>query len=577
MTISRKHQMITGVVWLLVFPIVFFVAYQYFPIRTLDWTNILMLFAIMFLTMLLPIQIQNVSISLERWITLTIFLQYGVFVELVFVQFAVFFLLFSQKTSLPLSHKFFVNSIMFSVTSLVSGFVYYFAGGEVHSLSFTHVFFYSFIYATTYALVNNVLLKVYFSTHRRTYSLFSRGSIWDYISAFLMVPFSISLYFLDEFLHYRAILLIGLPFLIVLLAIKMYNASNNMHRQLSIASEIGHDLANQLLYDEVLQTFLEKLQGITPFDRGYIVDLKSRKTLIPLLGMERGEITQKVKDIRFEREKKPNDGLNSRKTKIFNGCKEINALKNITLDENMRTVMTVPIIRDQVTEGFLILMSERKNAFQTEDIQIINILTSYLAISAEKARFYEQTLHKSERCGLTKLHNYRYLDRKLAEAAADFEAIPSRGLSVVMLDIDHFKKVNDTYGHESGNVVLIELAKILRSFLKEKDVLARYGGEEFVFILHDCSKEEAVLFAEEIRLKIEKTYFRINPDLSNDYTPINIQVTSSLGVASIPDDAKSAKGVIRSADRALYIGGKQAGRNRVGVLDHKPKGAIQEV
>lgn len=567
MTISKKHQIVTGFVWLLIFPVVVYIAYHYFPVRELDWVSVLILFGTMFLTMLLPIQIQDISISLERWITLTIFLQYGIFAELILVQIALLILLFSQKTSLPLSHKFFVNSIVFGITSLVSGFVYYFTGGADSSLNFTSVFVYTFIYALTYTLMNNVLLKIYFKTQKRSFRLYSRGPIWDYISTFLLVPFGVSLYFLNEYLGLHSVLLIGVPFILVLLVMRSYNTSNDMQKQLSSASEIGHNLTDQLMFDEVLQKYIQKIQEIIPYEDGYVIDLRSQKTLIPLLGVENGQLTKQVKKIRFDQEKAPRDGLDLLDTKIFFNRKEMKVLKNITFDEKVRTVMTVPIIREHVTEGFLILTANRKNIFRPESIQIIDILTSYFAISLDKARHFEQTLNRSEQCGLTKLHNYRYLERKLEEAATSFKKEPTNGVSVVMLDIDHFKKINDTFGHESGNIILIELATILKSFSRKNDTVARYGGEEFVFIFDDCSKEEAVKFAEEIREKVARTNFRITPDLSKDRTPIDVNITISLGVATIPEDGKSAKRALRNADRALYIGGKQAGRNRVGILD----------
>lgn len=571
MSITKRYQLLTGMVWLFIFPVVFYIAYNYFPARPVDWVNILILFALMFLTMLLPIQIQNVSISLERWITLTIFLHYGMFVELIFVQIAMIILLFSEKTSLPLTHKFFVNSLMFSIASLVSASVYHFIGGSIHSLNFTQVFLFISIYALAHSLVNNLLLKLYFKTQKRSFSLFSKGAIGDYISLFLMVPFSVSLYFLSEYLGGYSVVLIGVPFLLVLLASRMYSLSNDKQQQLAIASEIGHELADQLKYEEVLQTYLEKLRGITSFENGYIIDLKAQSTLVMLQAIEQDELMKRPKNIHFDSAKTSSDGLDMKKTTIFDGLKEIGQLKHFSFNQKIATVMTVPVIRDHITEGFILLTSERKNAFCPEDIQMIDILTSYFAISAEKARFYERTLNKSERCGLTKLHNFRYLDRKLEEAERECQKSPTNGISIVMLDIDYFKKINDTYGHESGNVILVELANHLKGLLREGDVLARYGGEEFVYILQNCSKNEAVLFAENLREKVAEMYFWIVPDLSDNQEPIAIQITISLGVASIPEDAKTAKSVLRDADRALYIGGKQAGRNRVGVLDETEK------
>ena len=132
-------------------------------------------------------------------------------------------------------------------------------------------------------------------------------------------------------------------------------------------------------------------------------------------------------------------------------------MKNIEFSGNIRSVLTAPIIRNDVTEGFLILTSFRKNMFQTAIVQIIDILTGYFAISLEKARFYENTIEKSERCGLTKLYNFSYLETKLEENMTELQEGKISNLSVIILDIDHFKSINDTYGHESGNDILVSL------------------------------------------------------------------------------------------------------------------------
>ena len=116
--------------------------------------------------------------------------------------------------------------------------------------------------------------------------------------------------------------------------------------------------------------------------------------------------------------------------------------------------MTAPIKRNQKTEGFLILTSKRKNIFQAIEMKIVDVLTGYFAISLVKARYYEKTVEQSERCGLTNLHNFRYLDAKLDEEIIRFHTGDINSLSVLMLDIDHFKLINDTYGHQSGNDLL---------------------------------------------------------------------------------------------------------------------------
>jgi len=130
--------------------------------------------------------------------------------------------------------------------------------------------------------------------------------------------------------------------------------------------------------------------------------------------------------------------------------------------------------------------------------------------------------------------------------------------SVIMIDADHFKDINDTHGHPVGDEVLRILVSRVRNLLKADTLLARYGGEEFVVSLPDISWEDAVGTAERIRSGIEYDTFRVNEH--------EIKVTISLGVASLNDDATSIANIISNADKALYKA-KQTGRNRVVYYD----------
>ncbi|WP_210468774.1 sensor domain-containing diguanylate cyclase [Sporosarcina sp. 6E9] len=571
MDVSKKQQIIMFCIWLLVVPASFLLAKAYFPAKELDWMNIVILLFIMFLTMLLPIHFENMTISLERWITLTIFLQYGLFVEIIFIQIAMFFILFTEKSTLPISHKFFVNSTIFAFTSLLSGTIYHALGGTIGSMDFSNVFYFGLIYAITYSLINNLLIKVYFHFNAHIFSLTSKGALWDYASTIIMVPFGVALYFLNVHLSNKSLLLIGIPFVIVLIVLRMYNSSTTLKDQLSSASAIGHELADRLLFDEVIETFLVKLKEVVPYDNAYVVDLRSGINFVPLMGNGPNGLTSEVKGLIFRDIKKADDGLDALFTRIYFNEKDIKKLSTLEFDANVRSVLTAPIIRDGVTEGFLIMTSLHKNMFQTESVHLINILTGFFAISLEKARFYESTIEKGERCGLTKLHNFSYLELKLGENMKELQEAKLSNLSVIMLDIDHFKSINDTYGHECGNVILVRLAELLRKFTTTGTTLARYGGEEFVFLLPNTTKEEAANLAEEIRAEVEKTNFVITPDLSEEKPlgriSIEVNITISLGVATAPEDADHPKDLLRNADRALYIGGKQSGRNLVGVYE----------
>src|SRR5690606_19323406 len=118
---------------------------------------------------------------------------------------------------------------------------------------------------------------------------------------------------------------------------------------------------------------------------------------------------------------------------------------------------------------------------------------------------------------------------------------------------------------QSGNDLLIAFANLLRDYQTDDITLARYGGEEFVLLLPNYSKDEAIEMAEEIRRTVEQSNFVIMPDLGEAKEPTVVQMTISAGVATFPEDASNGKELMRNADRALYIGGKQAGRNKVGI------------
>ncbi|TMH16604.1 MAG: GGDEF domain-containing protein, partial [Betaproteobacteria bacterium] len=130
-----------------------------------------------------------------------------------------------------------------------------------------------------------------------------------------------------------------------------------------------------------------------------------------------------------------------------------------------------------------------------------------------------------------------------------------RPLAAIMLDIDHFKRFNDSFGHEAGDLVLRELAGVLRRFARESDVACRYGGEEFLVLLPECPFDAALPRAERLREEIAKL------ELRYDDQPLGL-VSVSLGVAAFPDHAKESEELLRRADEALYLA-KQTGRNRV--------------
>jgi diguanylate cyclase (GGDEF)-like protein len=159
---------------------------------------------------------------------------------------------------------------------------------------------------------------------------------------------------------------------------------------------------------------------------------------------------------------------------------------------------------------------------------------------------------------LTHLYNRRAMEDILANEAARAVRY-GRPLSVLMLDFDHFKEINDRHGHRAGDFVLREAALVILRELRSNDNATRYGGEEFCLILPETAGEEALVLAERVRRALEARVFRV---VRKDAVPVDLRITASIGVASLDGPVDSAEALVREADRALYDA-KAAGRNRV--------------
>ena len=158
---------------------------------------------------------------------------------------------------------------------------------------------------------------------------------------------------------------------------------------------------------------------------------------------------------------------------------------------------------------------------------------------------------KANKDGLTNLFNRRYMDEKLSEET-DRAVRYKRPLSLIMVDIDLFKKINDAYGHQKGDEVLATVARILKVTSRNMDILCRYGGEEMAFILPETSPDQAMIMADMCRQRID----------DNVVKETGVKVTISLGIAGVSARCNSPEDLIAAADRALYRA-KENGRNRV--------------
>ena len=192
-----------------------------------------------------------------------------------------------------------------------------------------------------------------------------------------------------------------------------------------------------------------------------------------------------------------------------------------------------------------------------DENNVVQYLFIYIQDVTEVAVFEQKLVEMNTKDGLTGLYNRRFMDEKLKEEFFRCKRYPSE-FSMIMLDIDFFKKVNDTYGHQCGDYILKSVSARVASLIRNIDFLFRYGGEEFCCMLPATGNEGALIVAERFRKAIM--------DLENNYDGSVIKVTISLGVSAVTENITKPEMLLQKADDALYKA-KREGRNRVEEMD----------
>ena len=216
-----------------------------------------------------------------------------------------------------------------------------------------------------------------------------------------------------------------------------------------------------------------------------------------------------------------------------------------------KSELSAPLLFFGETLGALVLDSAKPHAFEPDDVQSIEAVADICAGAIYNARHFEKTRQLAYLDGLTGIFNRRFFELRIAEEMERVNRYGSQ-LSVIMLDIDHFKKLNDEFGHLLGDEVLRQVSRLLSQNVRKGDVLCRYGGEEFSLLLPQTSGENASEVAEKLRRAIE-----IFP-----FTGVPRTVSVSAGVADCPQFGTTRDEIVAAADAALYQA-KLSGRNRV--------------
>jgi len=210
----------------------------------------------------------------------------------------------------------------------------------------------------------------------------------------------------------------------------------------------------------------------------------------------------------------------------------------------------IPLVIRDVQLGIVIAVRNANNPFDDDSFHLLNVIKEHLAVAFENARLYTMAITDE----LTRLFTVRHFQIQMEIQMSRYVRYGQK-YSVLMMDIDKFKSVNDTYGHPAGDVVLREVALVIKDSLRDLDVPCRYGGEEFAVILPETTEKALLLVAERIRNNVEKKIIDLGEGLT-------ISITISIGCASCPQNGIATMDIMAAADKALYRA-KETGRNKV--------------
>ncbi|MEP0829551.1 MAG: diguanylate cyclase [bacterium] len=230
----------------------------------------------------------------------------------------------------------------------------------------------------------------------------------------------------------------------------------------------------------------------------------------------------------------------------------------LPLRTSSRCVMLAPMVAHGKPVGALLAESPLAGIFNQKDEKLLTVVARSAAMAIENALLHHRMEELTITDELTGIYNYRYFADKLKEEQRR-AARYSLPLSLIMLDVDWFKKFNDTYGHEVGNLVLKGITAVVKKCIRDVDIFCRYGGEEFVIILPQTPQVEVARIGERIRQQIEESTFGGGGNIPD------LKVTVSVGVTSFPENGKSHDEILSVVDQALYRA-KGAGKNLVCVI-----------
>jgi diguanylate cyclase (GGDEF)-like protein len=313
---------------------------------------------------------------------------------------------------------------------------------------------------------------------------------------------------------------------------------------------------------KVLDVFssLQSLESTYEKLRSSIAELfHAQSCSLSLLDADRGEIVAQAPHYGSEADSVPRHRFRlseSRISKLILDRGEPYLANNVTTDplfepateaKGLQSLLAVAMRRPAGPTGFIYL-ANRPGGFSRLDAELLTAIGEQVAVALENAHSFDDAYRASITDPLTDLYNRRFFDARLRQ---EYQRVRRTGktLGLMFVDLDRFKQINDTLGHEAGNLVLTQVARIIRQNCRSADVAARWGGDEFTVLLTESEPSSLETIARRVREGIRTT----------NWGPVG-EITATIGLAVLPQDASTLEGLLQAADEAMYLA-KKRGRN----------------
>ena len=331
---------------------------------------------------------------------------------------------------------------------------------------------------------------------------------------------------------------------------RIYSQLQKEHLMLRKLKDGGTKLITSLKIDDIAPSLIDAVYSIAPQERVSIA-----------LFVPQGEQFELIRQIGFAFSEGGVFALGTTRMGLVANSREPDYISDLRNERSPvlpfkihdgGSLFMMPLSYEKELLGILVFLSPVPNAIRPYQIELLKVLGNQAASSLANAKFHSEIERMAITDGLTGLFNHRNFQERLTDEFRRFERFSSP-LSLLLIDIDFFKKINDSFGHPAGDEVLRGVSRIIRDTIRNVDIPARYGGEEFAALLPGTNQEGALKMAERLREIIAEKRFRIEEK--------ELRVSVSIGTATSPHDAGTKEELVEKADKALYYA-KKNGRNR---------------